>query len=269
MIPMSEIPGWDKVIRKLPKYPGIFVVYHMPGESRWTDIALSHWQGQCGPHLLLKKHDWGGETYCDIVGTSGQRYLFKLFRLKDLYSLRYFHRCRRARKAVLQSLRLKNRGFLVPQTKCVLERRIAGITVSSMLIQTWLNEAVPMTSLFCDIMLSTQQRRQCLRDFGRLLAKFHSSGLYHGDLQFRNILCRITTDHYDYYWIDNERGRHFSNLPIKHRVKDLAQLNRSPGRLSAQDRMRIGKAYVTAWSLSRTEAKRFFKAVVRRTRQLS
>src|SRR4030042_3712376 len=101
-------------------------------------------------------------------------------------------------------------------------------------------------------------KRKIIRAAGRLVRQFHDSGLFHADLQLRNLLFadqRVLL-------IDFDRSCRVQNLSDKMRMKNLLRLNRSLDKWKRQglpvtfsDRLRFFLAYAgedpKAWDILR------------------
>ncbi|MFP4499509.1 MAG: lipopolysaccharide kinase InaA family protein [Candidatus Hydrogenedentota bacterium] len=62
-----------------------------------------------------------------------------------------------------------------------------------------------------------------LNAVGSVTRRMHDAGIYHGDLQVRNILCRGA----DVYLIDFDKARHYKAVPPVRRAMNLYRLRRS------------------------------------------
>jgi len=88
-------------------------------------------------------------------------------------------------------------------------------------------------------------KRKTIRSAGLLLQKFHQTGLFHGDLQLKNVL--VVGD--EILLIDFDRSYRKKALSLKERMKNLLRLNRS-----AEKWKRVGLP------VTRTDRWRFFLA---------
>ncbi len=64
-------------------------------------------------------------------------------------------------------------------------------------------------------------------EVARLLRKMHGVGLYHADLNLKNILLQFNADGVKSYIIDLDRARVFPDLPPRYRRRNLERLYRS------------------------------------------
>jgi len=82
-----------------------------------------------------------------------------------------------------------------------------------------------------------------------LLARMHGAGLYHVDLQWRNLLARSSGEQIELFVIDSSRGgRRWSPWMKRHgRLRDLSSLEKSARQfLSLRERLRFLRQYVAA-----------------------
>jgi hypothetical protein len=70
-------------------------------------------------------------------------------------------------------------------------------------------------------------RREILRSVAHLVQRMHRAGLYHADLNLKNILVRVTEDGVSSYVIDLDRARVIHPLGYRMRIRNLIRLYRS------------------------------------------
>jgi hypothetical protein len=101
---------------------------------------------------------------------------------------------------------------------------------------------------------SLQRRREALREVGRVVRVAHDAGLYHGDLQLRNLLVRHD-ERATAFLIDLDKARWFRPLPRTLRIMNLLRLRRSAAkavrsgvRITRTDMLRFLNGYTDAGS---------------------
>jgi hypothetical protein len=94
-----------------------------------------------------------------------------------------------------------------------------------------------------------QRRRAALREVGRVVRVAHDAGLYHGDLQLRNLLVRYD-ERPEVFLIDLDKARWFRVLPRALRMMNLLRLRRSAAKavrsgvpITRTDMLRVLKGY--------------------------
>jgi len=111
-----------------------------------------------------------------------------------------------------------------------------------------------------------QERGDLIDRLGRLLRRFHESGLKHRDLKAANLLVNDSGIHF----IDLVGVSRHSKVPFLRRVRDLARLNGSfhqSTQLSQTDKLRFLRAYLQ-WSLQGSEGwKAWWTALAAATRE--
>ena len=100
--------------------------------------------------------------------------------------------------------------------------------------------------------VSLRRRRAALREVGRVVRVAHDAGLYHGDLQLRNLLVR-DEERPAVFLIDLDKARWVEPLPRTLRIMNLLRLRRSAAkavrsgvRITRTDTLRFLKGYTEA-----------------------
>ena len=112
-------------------------------------------------------------------------------------------------------------------------------------------------------------KREFVRQLGRTIGKLHAKNISHGDLRPGNIYAgHNDKDKWSFYFLDNERTRKFTSLPVKLRIKNLVQINivaRFP--FTYTDRIRFYREYIKENPSLQADAKTLMMEVVEITRQ--
>jgi len=97
-----------------------------------------------------------------------------------------------------------------------------------------------------------QRRRAVLREVGRVVRLAHDAGLYHADLQLKNLLARYN-ERAEVFLIDLDKARWFRVLPRALRMMNLLRLKRSAAkavrsgvRITRTDMLRVLQGYTSA-----------------------
>ena len=100
--------------------------------------------------------------------------------------------------------------------------------------------------------VSLERRRAVLREVGRVVRAAHDAGLYHGDLQLKNLLVRHN-ERPQVFLIDLDKARWCRSVPRTLRMMNLLRLKRSAAkaarsgvRITRTDMLRLLKGYAEA-----------------------
>jgi Lipopolysaccharide kinase (Kdo/WaaP) family. len=255
--------GWVKVEKKL--FRGYLKIYHRPGDGKWVDLAFPYWQGELTSLTRIESSQSAvvHEGNVEALPCYFKRYLIRDF--KD--RIKHIIRPSRARRAMRGDAKVQSCGFNSPRVLCLIEERISGLLRQSALVTEaikgapsvsyWINQG------FAD---SPELRQRFLPAFGHMAGAWHSKGLHHGDMRLGNILCRFFNGEFVFYWLDNERTKRYTTLPLSRRVNNLVQVNMEPG-LSPMDRMELWNVYIEENDLSARQEKEVMRKVIRKTRK--
>ena len=90
------------------------------------------------------------------------------------------------------------------------------------------------------------EKRAFLQAAGLEIGRLHSRAIFHGDLRVGNIIISDAGSSSRFYFIDNERTEHYSQLPYVKRLKNLVQLNMIRRKeITHTDRLRFFNAYIS------------------------
>lgn len=73
----------------------------------------------------------------------------------------------------------------------------------------------------------TSRRKEVIRSVALLLQTMHRAGLYHADLNLKNVVVQVTEGSVRSYVIDLDRARVMQPLSSAHRIRNLVRLHRS------------------------------------------
>lgn len=242
-------------------------VYYPVAQPEWQEIALRYWNGALVNMEQMKRHAWGGVTHgCDVPGVG--KFYFKRFAIR---SLRFLHKPPRARNTVNHQAAVTAAGFHVPEIRCLIERRRAGVMVESAVIAAELKGQHSLNAILNlgqgDVVRTWQEKRDLLKTLGREVGRRHAAGFFHGDLHLGNVFCRRDGETVELNWIDNEEGSQKRRLPMRLRLHDLDHINRFKHQLSLSDRMVMWKAYVDSAQLPEHLQREVMRRVIRKSQR--
>jgi tRNA A-37 threonylcarbamoyl transferase component Bud32 len=242
-------------------------VYYPIAQPEWQQLALRYWNDGLDNMEQMKRHAWGGVTHgCDVPGVG--KFYFKRFAIR---SLRFIHKPPRARNTVNHQAAVTAAGFHVPEIRCLIERRRAGVMVESAVIAAELKDQHSLNAILNlgqgDVVRSWQEKRDLLKTLGREVGCRHAAGFFHGDLHLGNVFCRRDGETVALNWIDNEEGSQKRRLPMRLRLHDLDHINRFKHQLSLTDRMVMWKAYVDSAQLPEHLQREVMRRVIRKSQR--
>lgn len=90
-------------------------------------------------------------------------------------------------------------------------------------------------------------KRKIINSLAEAIKKMHASGIYHADLNIRNVLIRNTGKGIQVYLLDFACSKVIENISLRARIKNLARLNRSCEKwkapLTDMDKLRFFLSY--------------------------
>lgn len=190
--------------------------------------------------------------------------------------LKHLFRLGRAMRNHSASVMLTRYGFLCPvviATAChrpwlvhVPGLRSLPFCLASATVTLAVTNATPMHDYFYQIE-ETSRKRAFLTALGREIGRLHSHQIFHGDLRIGNVLIHEHADAWQFWLIDNERTCQFSNLPERHRIKNLVQIQLFVSHLTHADRWRFFQVYCETSGIEGDQKKDLARQVIARTRQ--
>lgn len=191
--------------------------------------------------VLQFRHSQSGELfYCKDFHDRGIK-----DKIKNLFG---FHRSRKAFRA---GKILLQKGFLTPLPVMYGTEHTFFFMKKNFLI----TKEVPGERTYqyfqsrFQLPLSIEQyteKRALISAAGKEIGRLHRHGIFHGDLRVGNIIINGTGSSVRLYFIDNERTRHYRNIPERKRFQNLVQLNMVLlPQITRTDRLRFLNAYLT------------------------
>ncbi|NIA16853.1 MAG: hypothetical protein GWO86_00740 [Planctomycetes bacterium] len=108
-------------------------------------------------------------------------------------------------------------------------------------------------------------RKEFFSSFGRTVGRMHNMGIFHGDLRLGNILAEKGDNGWRFFFIDNERTKKYSYIPLRLRRKNLVQLNMIGSNVSEHDRLRFFASYTAQNPSIQPKSKKLVEAVMKKT----
>lgn len=227
-----------------------------------TDAALNVWNGSTVGLSVQREHDWGGRVLIGPLPGRDGNLVFKHFAVRGP---RYIYKARRAQHTLRHEERIRAAGFATARGLCLVEKRIAGVAVASLVVSEAVENAASVAVLINDHALSPQERENLLCAFAAEVGRWHRAGLFHGDMHINNVLCHRENGENRFVWIDNEEGRVYEKVPDEKRVHDLVHINRYPHKLTRAERLRMWRTYLHATGLTPARGSRVLRQVVARS----
>jgi tRNA A-37 threonylcarbamoyl transferase component Bud32 len=264
--PRLSVPGWSWT-RSRDVQGRALDIYCPEGKEEWVGLAKRYWDDALDGVTEIKRHDWGGVTRSCVVPGFGTCF-FKRFTIR---SLRFLHKPRRARNTLRLQTYAAKRGFGVPETLCLMERRRLGIVLESLVVLAEVKDSHSLSSILNqgggNIVRSRSEKRDLLRTLGQAVGRRHALGLFHGDHHLGNVFCKRCSGGFAISWIDNEEGAICRRIPMRFRLHDLAHMNRFKHQLSLTDRMVTWRAYVKTTNWSPQLQRRVLRRVIRKSQR--
>lgn len=244
------------------------ITYYLPQHSAvHLDILKTYWTNPWADLAIARLHAWGGNVKHRYDASIEKRLFFKRFSIKNP---RYLHKPARARATVVTELHLNEQGFNTASLVGLIEKRVAGILVDSAVISEELVGATPAYRLFNPIenqpALTDTQRNALVIAIGQCVGDWHNTGLFHGDMHMGNIMCAVDDEEkVIIYWIDNEEGRAYTEIPASKRLDDLEHLARFTHHLKTSDLRLFWETYVDTCEMDAEVAKRLAHTLRQKT----
>jgi len=253
--------GWVKVVKKLSR--GYLKIFCRPGDEKWVNLALSYWQGEI-TDLTRVKSSPHAIVYEGTV--MAQSCYFKRYTMRGISDrIKHILRPSRARRDLINGEMIQSLGFYSPHSLCLIEECRAGFVQQSALITGAIKDALSVTCWINEECADSPDLRQrFLKAFGHVAGAWHSKGLHHGDMRLGNILCRFLNGEFVFFWLDNERTKWYTTLPMSRRINNLVQVNMNR-KLTLTDRMRFWSAYIEKAGLPSHQEKRIMRKVIKKT----
>ena len=236
-------------------------------DDRVLQAARKLWDGEYENWELRRSHKWGGQVRIGRVDALNRTCVFKRFSIR---SPRYFHKPYRARRTFAQEQIIRQCGFQAAEPLCLIERKAFGVVLESALLFEAAEDGGPAYYLINrpELGFNTvrEKRRDLITSLGKEVGRWHASGFFHGDLHPGNVFALPKENGVEFYWVDNEEGRHYDRLPDVKRLHDLDHMNRLEYNVSATDKWRFWDAYAAECGMSREEKKIWAWRVMRRSR---
>lgn len=219
-----------------------YKVFYAVAFQTITDWFLKnqHDQAIMPPSFHTSRHSIVWKVKAD----DDREYFIKRFRPEGFSDrLKDSIRGSRAACAWKAGIMLESAGFKVPVVVSLGEKRRIGFITDAFLI-TLPIKGVSLLELFIPV-TNFKIKRDIIRQLGKEIGRLHKNGIIHGDLIPGNIFACEEAGRYSLCFLDNERTRKTSALPMFDRIKNLVQLNRViVPRITAADRVRFFDAYL-------------------------
>ena len=227
-----------------------------------AEAALQVWNGTADGLAVQREHDWGGRVLIGRMPGCDRLLVFKHFAIRRP---RYIYKARRARHTLLHEEKIRSAGFATARGLCLIEKRVAGVPVASMVVSEAIENVDSVSDLINESSVSAAQREALLQAFAAEVGRWHRAGLFHGGMHINNILCRRANGEYAFVWIDNEEGRAFDAVPEGKRVHDLVHINRYRHNLTRAERLEMWRVYLRTTGVAAHQGSGLLRQVVDRS----
>lgn len=106
-------------------------------------------------------------------------------------------------------------------------------------------------------------KRKIINSLAQAIKKMHISGIYHADLNVKNVLIQNRREVPRIYLVDFDCSKIRKNLPLRVRIKNLARFNRSCEKwkapLTATDKLRFFLSYFKGNKLVETNLRKYIR----------
>lgn len=141
-------------------------------------------------------------------------------------ALKNLFRPHRALRALNAERQLDSAGFKVAATLIVGWQQRLGVKYRFFSVTRDLGELIDLYQCAARLQGATlKHKRRWLAAIADAVAQLHQAGFSHGDLRPGNLLIGEQGGQISCAWLDNERTRRYTILPMRLRIKNLVQLN--------------------------------------------
>ncbi len=229
--------------------------------------------GLRGPFDRVSSSRFSRVYRCRIgfFGTVHNLYLKQYLHRSTLDILKHLFRPSRAQRAFKASLMLAENGLLSPEVIAVGELKYGLLCARTFLVTREVDNARSVCDLLADDLCGDNriigaQKRSFICEFAHVVGRMHAGGIFHGDLRLGNVLARKVDGGWEFFFLDNERTRKFSHLPLCLRIKNLVQISmlRSEA-ITNTDRLLFARVYFRHNPVSSAVRKAWIRRAVSKT----
>ncbi len=194
---------------------------------------------------------WQSETTDKvIVNLSGKSYFLKRYKcLGFKYRIKNIFRKSRAKKSWDAAWSFYQQGIPTPLPLICVEERKWRLLGGAFLATAFLPESKSLLDCWPE---NTEIQRRILQTAAKIIAKMHSGGILHGDLNWRNLLVQEKGGGYHIFLVDLDGCRFSRSFNPDSAEKDLAHFLRDLHRASG-DRQ-IQEYFLSQWKQSLSPA---------------
>lgn len=231
--------------------------------GRFTGFCENSEQGQALAAALLP--DPGnlfasGETVCSPWHTAstdkvriqlaGQEYFIKRYNCMGIrYRLKYLLRPSRALRSWRNGLCFLQRQVPTVGPVVCLEERFLGLLGNSYVVFPYLTDARSLLDCWHEFL--PQEQEEALLTLAEIIGHMHRQGIFHGDLNWRNLMVQKYDGQFRFYWIDLD-GCHFQRKYNEIlAVRDLKHFYRDMERAAVPNR--FVQEFRRAWQAAVTD----------------
>lgn len=222
------------------------VIHHTPGRGGISLIKIN----RMGIKNVVIKHYYRGGLAA-----------FVLFKDLFLWSQRPI-------SELIATEQARVRGVLVPEILGLVIRRVLGLFYRAEIILEEIPNSQNLNEVFSDLCTQSSSpealkdtKLKLIKAIAKAIKLLHEAGIYHHDLNLRNILIQKIFDNIlKIYIIDFDKAEYFDDLPFKRRMQNLIRLNRSIEKggwsgkiIDTSDRLRLVNDYLKGEEINRSQ----------------
>jgi hypothetical protein len=235
---LIENRAWGAIPKGFKQLTDSSGVYLVVREDRLGEITASI----CGDnHDVAEHHYYGRRALRAIRLRDGETALIRDYRHGGLFRAvmraYFFTWPPRPFRELAITEELRRRGLRTVEVYAAGVQRLAGPFYRGCLVSRELRDAADLWSTIQDKSISPERLRAILKATADIVNHMHREGVYHSDLNLKNILIRSNCDQVDGYIIDFDKAKLFlGGLPPELVRMNLHRLLRSALKLDPQRR---------------------------------
>jgi tRNA A-37 threonylcarbamoyl transferase component Bud32 len=254
-------PGW-RIFEKL-KAPGVKMASEQVNSitklksERFTGFCMDSTQGHALAGALLPDPDrlfatgdpvrspWQSASTDKVsIRFEEQNYFLKRYNCQGVgYRIRNLLRPSRALRSWRNGLHFHQAQLPTVDPILCLEERFFGFLGRSYIVFPHLSDAVSLLDIWSS--LGSREQKSLLLTLAETFGRMHRQGIYHGDLNWRNILVRKQSEEPRFFLVDLDGCRYQNGYHKKHARRDLEHFYRDMGRAAVSDD--LVREFRTAW----------------------
>lgn len=269
---MGKVAGYTS-----KKYPGLRLVVRddlvsLYSEREWQDFCARLFQKSPSGKLCKQTSTKEIFTLPFPPHEPGATCLVKKYKSRGLAGiLKNAARGSRALHEFRIACAINSRGIAAAMPLLAAEQVQGGFVRESLLALHFLSDTCELKDFFldprnaCRRSCTAAERRSIISSFGRLTATIFQSGIYQNDYSLNNFLIRKEGCSHRIYFIDCERAAITAHIAEQKKTELLVKLNRTGYEVSAKDRLRFLRGYLSANDSTHDNLSRYARELQNKT----